>query len=103
MNHVNPTNAISTEVWKRRDNLMAMLSKDDGRSWIGGLMLDTRPDISYPDGFEGLDGRIYVIYDRERTNAREILMAVFRPEDVLEGRIVSSDAKLRMVINRARG
>lgn len=103
VNHVNPTNAISTEVWKRRDNLMAMLSKDDGRSWIGGLMLDTRPDISYPDGFEGPDGRIYVIYDRERTKEREILMAVFRPEDVLEGHVVSKDARMRAVINRAYG
>lgn len=103
VNHVNPTNSISSEPWKRRDNLMAMLSKDDGKSWIGGLMLDARPEISYPDGFEAPDGRIYVIYDRERTKAREILMAVFRPEDILEGYMVSPDARRRVLINRATG
>lgn len=103
VNHMNPTNVISDKAWKRRDNLMAMLSKDDGQTWIGGLMLDVRPEISYPDGFEAPDGRIYVIYDRERTKAREILMAVFRPEDVLEGYMVSPDARMRVLINRATG
>ncbi len=103
VNHINPTNAISEQVWKRRDNLMAMLSRDDGQTWVGGLMLDTRPEISYPDGFEAPDGRIYVVYDRERTKAREILMAVFRPEDVMAGYAVSPDARFRVLINRATG
>lgn len=103
INHVNPTNAIDGGKWKRRDNLMAMLSKDDGRSWIGGLMLDTRGGISYPDAVEAPDGRIYMIYDRDRTGAREILLSVFRPEDVLEGMPVSPDCLLRRVINRATG
>ena len=66
-------------------------------------MLDVRPEISYPDGFEAPDGRIYVVYDRERTKAREILMAVFRPEDVLEGYLVSPDARMRVLINQATG
>ena len=103
VNHVNPTNAMSDKPWKRRDNLMAMISKDDGETWIGGLMLDTREQVSYPDAFEAPDGRIFVIYDRERYNAKEILMAVFRPEDVEEGMLVSADARLRAVVNQAGG
>lgn len=103
INHINPTNAWETAVWKRRDNLMAMLSYDEGKTWVGGLMLDARPDVSYPDATEGPDGRIYAIYDRERTGAREILLAVFQPEDVLAGHPVSPKARLRHVINRATG
>lgn len=103
VNHVNPTNAMSDQPWKRRDNLMAMLSKDEGRTWIGGLMLDARAQVSYPDAFEAPDGRIFVIYDRERYAAKEILMAVFRPEDVEEGMLVSPDAQLRMIVNKADG
>ncbi len=101
INHVNPTNVINTAPWKRRDNLMAMISRDDGVSWVGGLMLDTRSDISYPDSFESADGHIYVIYDRERKNAREILLSVFRPEDVLAGYCISKDAIMRKVIHHS--
>ena len=103
VNHLNPTNAMGDKPWKRRDNLMAMISKDEGQTWIGGLMLDARAQVSYPDAFEAPDGRIFVIYDRERYNAKEILMAVFRPEDVEEGMLVSKDVRLRAVVNRAGG
>ena len=103
VNHVNPTNAMGDKPWKRRDNLMAMISKDEGQTWIGGLMLDAREQVSYPDAFEAPDGRIFVIYDRERYNAKEILMAVFRPEDVEEGMLVTEGAQLRMIVNKALG
>ena len=41
-----------------RDNLTAFVSKDDGATWEGGLLLDERVDVSYPDGIEGDDGII---------------------------------------------
>lgn len=103
INHINPTNVLSARKWKKRDNLMAMLSKDDGQSWTGGLMLDVRPDVSYPDVTEAPDGRILAIYDRDRMGAKEILMCAFRPEDVEAGYPVSEDAFLRRVINKATG
>ncbi|WP_346026796.1 sialidase family protein [Beduinella massiliensis] len=103
INHMNPTNVLDRKPWKRRDNLMAMLSLDDGKSWIGGLMLDTRPEISYPDATEGPDGRIYVVYDHERYKAREILLSVFTIEDVLAGAPVSSGARMREVVSKATG
>lgn len=103
INHINPTNALSERKWKKRDNLMAMLSKDDGKTWVGGLMLDARSDVSYPDVTEGPDGRIYVIYDRDRFGAKEILLSVFRAEDVLAGYPVSEDTVMRRVISAASG
>ncbi|MBO4406167.1 MAG: exo-alpha-sialidase [Clostridia bacterium] len=103
VNHVNPTYLTDPKDWNVRNNLMAMLSEDDGKTWIGGLMLDTRTGISYPDGVEDEEGRIYIVYDRDRTGAREILMAEFTEEDILEGRAASGAARLRVLINRAEG
>src|SRR5581483_9605962 len=84
---------------KTRSHLTAYLSDDDGRNWTGGLLLDDRMNVSYPDGVQDPDGRIYIVYDRERFTAREILMAVFTEDDVRSG--ASSDARLRVVVNRA--
>ena len=103
VNHVNPTYQTSPLDWNARNNLMAMLSDDDGRTWRGALVLDTRSEISYPDGVQADNGDIYIIYDRERCGAREILMAVFTEEDVLEGRLVSPRGRLRQLVNRATG
>ncbi len=88
---------------KHRTRLMAFLSHDEGQTWEGGLMLDDRGGVSYPDGFQAPDGRIYISYDRERAKEREVLLAVFREEDVAAGKIVSHDARLRGVITKAMG
>ncbi len=86
---------------KSRTHLTAYLSEDDGKSWQGGLLLDEREQVSYPDGAQAPDGTIYVIYDRERTRAREILMAVFTEDDVRKGRAHSTRARLRVLVNKA--
>jgi len=86
---------------KDRSHLTAFLSDDDGRTWIGGLLLDDRVNVSYPDGVQSGEGLVRVVYDRERFTAREILMAAFREEDVRAGTCVSADARLRIVVNRA--
>jgi hypothetical protein len=49
-----------------RERLMAFISTDDGKTWKGGLMLDERHLVSYPDGLQTPDGRIYIIYDHGR-------------------------------------
>ena len=84
-----------------RTHLTALLSEDDGATWPASLLLDARRNVSYPDGVEAGDGRIFVIYDRERQKEREILLAVFREADVLQGRCVSADTRLKQVVNRA--
>ncbi len=83
-----------------RKRLMAHLSDDDGKTWYGGLMLEER-ECSYPDGTQGKDGMIYVIYDHERHRAKEILMAAFTEEDVAAGKIVSGTARLQVLVDKA--
>lgn len=83
-----------------RSQLTAWLSDDDGRSWRGGLMLDERKGISYPDGIQSPDGTLYISYDRNRATDGEILLARFTEEDILAGRLVGPKSKLRMLISR---
>lgn len=82
-----------------RKNLRAYLSDDDGKSWQGGLMIDEREGVSYPDGAQDKEGIIRIIYDRNRYEGGEILMAEFREEDVMSGACVSPGARLRVVIS----
>jgi len=98
---VNHHNFMNSELKPQRINLTAFLSDDDGRTWKGGLLLDGRMNVSYPDGVEAEDGRIFIIYDRSRHGEKEILMAVFREIDVLAGEIVSDDARLNVLVNKA--
>jgi predicted neuraminidase len=86
---------------KNRSHLTALISGDGGRTWTGGLVLDERMNVSYPDGVQGRDGLIRVIYDRERFTEREILMAAFREEDVEAGRCITPEARLKVLVNRA--
>ncbi len=84
---------------KSRTRLTALLSSDDGKTWSEGLLLDERGTISYPDGIQAEDGRIFIIYDRNRTKDRQIFMAVFTEEDVARGK-PSSKTRLRVLINQ---
>ena len=83
-----------------RNNLTAALSDDDGKSWYGNLLLDERSEVSYPDGIETPEGVSYVVYDRERTRTKEILLATFTEADVEAGKPVSDRCRLKQLINR---
>lgn len=85
---------------KGRDQLSAWLSDDEGVNWQGGLILDDRDQVSYPDGFQAPDGRIYISYDRKRTADGHILLARFTEEDVLARRVVSPGSRLQQLIIR---
>jgi hypothetical protein len=87
----------------KRSHLSAYLSNDDGKTWLGGLLLDERASVSYPDGFQAPNGLIQILYDWNRHSDAEILMAKFREEDVLAGKFVSPDAKPRILVNKALG
>lgn len=87
---------------KIRMNLTAFLSDDDGRTWKGGLMLDDRPGVSYPDGVQDKKGVIRIIYDYMRDRDKMILMASFSEEDVLAGK-PSATTRLRVLVNQAFG
>lgn len=83
-----------------RSQLSAWLSDDDGTTWEGGLVLDERKGVSYPDGFQAPNGTIYISYDRNRSTDGEILMARFTEEDVRAGRLVHPVSRLKMLISR---
>ncbi|MCF7838087.1 MAG: glycoside hydrolase [Candidatus Marinimicrobia bacterium] len=85
-----------------RSHLTAFLSRDEGLTWEGALLLDER-DCSYPFGCQAADGTIYVSYERSRWQQPEILAARFTEEDVLAGQPVSTRAALRLLANRATG
>ena len=91
-----------------RNNLTAMLSEDDGKTFPYRLLLDERSNVSYPDAAIDAEGRIHITYDRERGAnlkspeevmgcAREILTACISEEDILKGALVNSDSYLKHV------
>lgn len=84
-----------------RKDLTAFISDDDGKTWKGGLLIDERYPVSYPDGFQAPDGTIYIAYDRSRKNMGEILMARFTEEDVLKGTYASPGSKTKILISNA--
>ena len=86
-----------------RNNLKAMLSEDEGKTWKGYLMLDERQNVSYPDMTEDDSGNLYITYDYDRCGAREILLAKITEEDILAGTLVTPTSFLRRLINRAGG
>jgi predicted neuraminidase len=87
---------------KTRSHLTAYLSDDDGATWTGGLLLDDRQGVSYPDGVQDKEGVIRIIYDFNRTQEKQILMAAFTEMDVAAGKPSGATA-LRMQINQATG
>ncbi len=86
-----------------RKKMMAFISKDDGKTFKGGLMLDERNNVSYPDGNQTPDGTIFVTYDYDRYGAKEIYAARFTEEDILAGKIVSEKSRLRLLVSKATG
>jgi len=93
-----------------RNNLHAMLSDDEGKTWKWKLLLDARDQSSYPDATER-DGFIYVTYDRERgcfkkslkdayASAREILVAKITEEDIMAGKLVNAESYLARVASK---
>ncbi len=85
-----------------RSHLTAYVSDDGGETWKGGLLIDERNNVSYPDGTQSPDGTIYVIYDWERGRDKNILMAAFTEADVRAGRF-SEKSRERILINFATG
>lgn len=83
-----------------RRELTAWLSEDEGKTWKGGLMIDRRHLVTYPDATQAPDGTLYISYDYDRDRYGEILMARVTEEDILAGKLVNPDSKLLMLISR---
>ncbi|MDR2920032.1 MAG: glycoside hydrolase [Tannerella sp.] len=82
-----------------RNHLMAFISKDDGKTWSRGLLLDERLQISYPDGQQTADGYIHLTYDYSRRGEQLILYTKFKEEDILSE---NYDSKIIEVFNQRR-
>lgn len=83
-----------------RSHLTAFLSDDDGHTWKGGLLLDDRTPVTYPDGFQAPDGTLYVSWDKSRNAEGEVLMARFTEADILAGEFTGPRSRTRMLISR---
>ena len=103
VNHRTPQALPGERLRRERNQLCAWLSADDGRSWSGGLLIDERNGVSYPDFAEGADGFIYLIYDHERLRHGQILLARFTENDVLAGDFITPGAYSRLLISAFPG
>jgi len=87
--------------WLPRRELRAFISKDDGKTWEGELLVDERTKgLSYPDGDVAADGSVYITYDHNRMSEQEVLVAHFTEQDVLAGKLVSQGSFLKRVATR---
>jgi hypothetical protein len=86
-----------------RNHLTALISRDDGETWEGALLLDEREGAEQPDACQIKDGTIYVSYGRAPCFVGESLLAVFTEEDVLAGRLVNPASRLKIHVGRAEG
>lgn len=86
----------------RRERLTAYLSEDDGATWPYRMLLDERNQTSYPDFIQHPDGSIAAIYDHDRYEGGEILLARFSEEDIRAGKIVSPNSRMRIPVDRTR-
>lgn len=85
-----------------RARITAWLSDDEGLTWPHKLLLDDRTRVSYPDATQAPDGRIFITYDwgRYAQGEKSIRLSVIREEDIRGGKIVSKDAKLKIITNQ---
>lgn len=88
---------VSAGKGKQRRELTAFISKDDGQTWSGGLVIDERVGCSYPDAQQIADGTIYLSWDFMRSRDQEILLTTIREEDVLAA---NDEACVRVKSNR---
>ena len=80
-----------------RSHLTALLSEDDGETFGYPLLLDERSDVSYPSGNVRKDGRVVLAYDRERYDAKEIMLASFTEDDLRNGSFGEGSYTKKMV------
>lgn len=86
-----------------RNNLTALISEDDGATWKSTFMIDEREGSEQPDFVEGDNGFIYISYGRAPQFAGETMLAVVTEEDLLAGKLVNPNSRLRVIAGKAKG
>jgi len=85
---------------KERVALRACLSEDDGRTWPYQLLIDGRDEVSYPDVSLAPDGAFYVIHDRSRPVAKEILCSRIYEEEILAGKLFRPESFENQLVSK---
>ncbi len=88
------------ELPRARKKLIAYISDDDGKTWKGGLVLDDRRHVAYPDASQSEDGSIYITWDFQRYSDAEIYAAKLTEADIRAKKIVTEASALRTVVSR---
>jgi hypothetical protein len=83
--------------------MTAAISEDDGQTWPHKILIDERAAVSYPDSVSDSNGNIYIIYDRDRGGAKEILLARITEDNIKAGSIVTGTSYTKRVINNNNG
>ncbi len=81
---------------KNRSHLTAWLSEDDGKTWRGGLMLDERATVSYPDGFQAAGPEKHSVVNTRFTLAETDALAkdiASKQEETAKGFVSLFDGK----------
>lgn len=73
---------------KRRNNLTAFISDDDGKTWPYKCVIDTRDGVSYPDAAQTVEGKIYVVYDFNRFSNKEIIMVKLTEDEIIKNQLI---------------
>lgn len=75
---------INNDHPSQRGVMTAYLSEDDGVTWKYKNCINFSDHTTYPDA-DVYNGNIYLVYDHERTGAKEIILCKFTEEDVIKG------------------
>ena len=93
---------VNNDSTVKRERMTAYLSEDDGLTWPYRLLLYEDADVSYPDGTEAPDGRLYLIYDYARNRGGYIFLARITEADILAGKPVSPNSVRSLEIDHSR-
>ena len=85
---------------RKRENMTAMLSDDDGYFFKWSMLIDPELSVSYPDAAISPDGVIYMVHDFRRTADKTIFFSRFTEEDIMAGKCVKSDSFVKHIISR---
>jgi len=86
---------------KERDNMCIWLSEDDGVTWPYQLLLDGRENVSYPDVALAPDGSLYIIHDRSRYGAKEVLCSRIYEEEIIAGKLFRAESYQNNIVSKA--
>lgn len=97
----------------KRQGITAYLSVNNGLNFDYGLELDNRMTCSYPEADQFSDGSIYIVHDCQRSKwdnvvngvsqaAMEIVLSRITEEDIIAGKLVSSESYLRHIVSKAK-